>query len=100
MNVMPDSDVLRTIVRRKHEEIAERAARVPLDELVARAVDAPALRGFAAAIEARIAAGMPAVIAEVKKASPSKGVIRADFDPACDRPQLRGRRRCLPVGPD
>ncbi|MBC7989170.1 MAG: indole-3-glycerol phosphate synthase TrpC [Luteimonas sp.] len=98
MSVMPDSDVLRTIVRRKHEEIAERAARVPLAELVARAVDAPALRGFAAAIEARIAAGMPAVIAEVKKASPSKGVIRADFDPdAIARSYEAGGAACLSV---
>ena len=98
MSVMPDSDVLRTIVRRKHEEIAERAAIVPLDELVARAADAPALRGFAAAIEARIAAGMPAVIAEVKKASPSKGVIRADFDPdAIARSYEAGGAACLSV---
>ena len=98
MSVMPDRDVLRTIVRRKHEEIAERAARVPLAELVARAADAPALRGFAAAIEARIAAGMPAVIAEVKKASPSKGVIRADFDPdAIARSYEAGGAACLSV---
>jgi indole-3-glycerol phosphate synthase len=98
MSVMPDRDVLRTIVRRKHEEIAERAARVPLAELVARATDAPALRGFAAAIEAKIATGQPAVIAEVKKASPSKGVIRVDFDPvAIARSYESGGAACLSV---
>jgi indole-3-glycerol phosphate synthase len=75
-------DVLHRILQRKAEEIAERSARLPLHELVALAHQAPATRGFVAAIEAKVAAGMPAVIAEVKKASPSKGVIRADFDPA------------------
>jgi indole-3-glycerol phosphate synthase len=74
--------VLQRILQRKAEEVAERSARIPLRELEARAVDMPPTRGFAAAIEARIAAGDPAVIAEVKKASPSKGVIRPDFDPA------------------
>jgi indole-3-glycerol phosphate synthase len=78
----PRPDVLQAILRRKHEEVAERAAYAPLRELSARAADAPPTRGFAAAIEAKIAAGMPAVIAEIKKASPSKGVIRDDFDPA------------------
>jgi indole-3-glycerol phosphate synthase len=75
-------DVLHAILQRKAEEVAERSARLPLRELASRAADASPPRGFAAAIEAKIAAGQPAVIAEVKKASPSKGVIRADFDPA------------------
>jgi indole-3-glycerol phosphate synthase len=75
-------DVLHRILARKREEVAGRAARVPLRELQARAADAPPARGFAAAVEAAVAAGRPAVIAEIKKASPSKGVIRADFDPA------------------
>jgi len=75
--------ILSTILARKQVEVAERRARAPLDELKARIADfAPPLRGFADAIEARIAGGQAAVIAEVKKASPSKGVIRADFDPA------------------
>jgi indole-3-glycerol phosphate synthase len=75
-------DVLQRILARKREELAARAARVPLRELRARAGEAPPTRGFAAAVQAAVAAGRPAVIAEVKKASPSKGVIRADFDPA------------------
>ncbi|MEE7546548.1 indole-3-glycerol phosphate synthase TrpC [Xanthomonas sp. Kuri4-1] len=76
------SDILNTILARKAEEIAERSARVPLAELVARAADLPPTRGFAAAMQASIDLGDPAVIAEIKKASPSKGVIRADFHPA------------------
>ncbi len=76
------SDILRTILARKAEEIAARSARVPLSELMARAETAPPVRGFARALQAAIAAGDPAVIAEVKKASPSKGVIRPDFHPA------------------
>jgi indole-3-glycerol phosphate synthase len=76
------TDILSRILARKTEEIAERQATLPLTELAARIAQLPPTRGFAAAIEAKIAAGMPAVIAEVKKASPSKGVIRANFDPA------------------
>lgn len=76
------TDILDRILERKVEEVAERRLHVPLADLTARIADAPDTRGFAAAIEARIDAGLPAVIAEVKKASPSKGVIRADFDPA------------------
>ncbi|XQA63142.1 indole-3-glycerol phosphate synthase TrpC [Xanthomonas sacchari] len=76
------SDILRTILARKADEIAERSARVPLAELVARAEAMPPTRGFARALQAAIVNGDPAVIAEVKKASPSKGVIRPDFHPA------------------
>ena len=76
------TDILNRILDRKAEEIAERQHNVPLAELTARIADQPDTRGFAAAIEAKIEAGLPAIIAEVKKASPSKGVIRADFDPA------------------
>jgi len=76
------TDILERILERKAEEVAERRLQVPLAELAARIGDMPDTRGFAAAIEAKIDAGLPAVIAEVKKASPSKGVIRADFDPA------------------
>jgi len=91
-------DVLKRILARKQEEVAERSARVPLAELQARNADAPAVRGFAAAVEARIARGEAAVIAEVKKASPSKGVIRADFDPAAiARSYEAGGAACLSV---
>jgi indole-3-glycerol phosphate synthase len=76
------TDILNRILARKAEEVAERKAKMPMAELIARIKDLHDTRGFAAAIESKIAAGLPAVIAEVKKASPSKGVIRADFDPA------------------
>ena len=76
------SDILDTILKRKAEEIAERSAHVPLAEMVARAADASPTRRFAHAMHERIAMGDPAVIAEIKKASPSKGVIRPDFRPA------------------
>jgi indole-3-glycerol phosphate synthase len=76
------SDVLQRILARKAEEVADRRARVPLDALRVRAAEASAPRGFARALATKATAGIPAVIAEVKKASPSKGVIRADFDPA------------------
>ena len=75
------SDILQTILARKAEEIAERSARLPLAEVAARARDADPVRGFADALQAAIAHGDPAVIAEVKKASPSRGVIREDFRP-------------------
>lgn len=76
------SDILETILARKVEEIAARRAIVPQDELIARCRTASPPRGFAAALEKKIVQGSPAVIAEVKKASPSKGLIRPDFDPA------------------
>ena len=76
------SDILTTILARKADEIAERSARVSLADLRARVADAPPTRGFADALNAMIAQGDPAVIAEVKKARPSKGVIRPDFRPA------------------
>jgi indole-3-glycerol phosphate synthase len=80
MNTAPD--ILRKILARKAEEITERARRTPLAELKKQLAQAPAPRGFLKAIRSRIATGQPAVIAEIKKASPSKGLLRADFDPA------------------
>jgi len=74
--------ILKKILARKHEEITERSAQVTIPQLIEQAKSAPAPRGFAAAIAAKIAAGHSGVIAEIKKASPSKGVIREDFDPA------------------
>lgn len=76
------TDILQRILRRKAEEIVERSTRLPLRELSRQVEDAPAVRGFVAALERHLEAGRPGVIAEVKKASPSQGVIRADFDPA------------------
>lgn len=74
--------ILENIIARKYAEVTERSARVSLAELegVARAADAP--RGFAQAMLAQAARKEAAVIAEIKKASPSKGVIRENFDPA------------------
>lgn len=91
-------DVLKRILARKHEEIAERRSVVSLPELQARAAEATTPRGFATAIAHRIAGGHAAVIAEVKKASPSKGIIRADFDPtAIARSYQAGGATCLSV---
>jgi indole-3-glycerol phosphate synthase len=92
------STILDAILRRKGEEVAARRARRPLGELEARAAAMPPARGFAAALATRVAAGDAAVIAEVKKASPSKGVIRADFDPAAiARSYEAGGAACLSV---
>jgi indole-3-glycerol phosphate synthase len=92
------NDILQTILARKREEIAERKARVPLAELRARLAAAPTARGFAAALRSRTKAGQAAVIAEIKKASPSKGLIRADFDSAAiARSYAAGGATCLSV---
>jgi indole-3-glycerol phosphate synthase len=76
------SDILHRILAVKREEIARAKAREPYPKLLARAEARRDLRDFEGALRAKIAAGLPAVIAEVKKASPSKGVLREDFDPA------------------
>ena len=92
------SDILQTILARKAVEVRERSRRLPLAELVERCQGLPAARGFAAALQAKINAGLPAVIAEVKKASPSKGVIRPDFHPAkIAESYERGGAACLSV---
>ena len=74
--------VLKKILDRKREEVAERSALVSIAQLQVQIASASAPRGFVNAIEAKLAAGKSAVIAEVKKASPSKGVIRENFIPA------------------
>ena len=76
------SDILNTILATKAEEITRRAAKRGLSELRAACEGAEPPRGFVDAISRTINAGNAAVIAEIKKASPSKGVIREDFDPA------------------
>jgi indole-3-glycerol phosphate synthase len=75
-------DILKRILSRKGEEVAERAQGLPLQRLKEQLSSAPVGRGFVTAIEGKIDGGEAAVIAEIKKASPSKGVIREDFQPA------------------
>ena len=75
-------DILKKILARKREEVAERRRRTPLEELTRFVDAAPAVRPFLQALRDRIHGGEAAVIAEIKKASPSKGVLRPDFDPA------------------
>ncbi len=90
--------VLEKIIARKFEEVAERRARVSFAEVEALARTADAPRGFAAALQARVARREPAVIAEVKKASPSKGVLREHFVPAeIARSYAAGGATCLSV---
>jgi indole-3-glycerol phosphate synthase len=92
------SDILDTILARKAQEVAERRARVPLDVLATRCRELPEPRDFIGALESKIASGRPAVIAEIKRASPSKGVIRADFHPAqIAQSYQRGGAACLSV---
>ena len=74
--------VLRQIFDRKTEEVAERKQQRSLAELQQLAAGASLTRGFRRALSDRVAQGQPAVIAEVKKASPSKGVIREAVHPA------------------
>ena len=76
------SDILRRILATKRAEVEAARAAVPLAEMERRARGAPAPRDFAGALRAKIAAGKPAVIAEIKRASPSKGLLRDPFEPA------------------
>jgi indole-3-glycerol phosphate synthase len=92
------SDVLARIEAYKRLEIAAAKARIAPKEIERRAREAPPPRGFAAAIERHLGADRPALIAEIKKASPTKGLIRADFDPpALARAYAEGGATCLSV---
>jgi indole-3-glycerol phosphate synthase len=90
--------VLKKILARKHEEVAERRRKVAFTELENRANAQPAARGFVEAVAQQVQRDQPAVIAEIKKASPSKGVIRANFEPvAIAKSYERGGAACLSV---
>jgi len=91
-------DILQRILARKREEISDRVSKVPTDALRQQCAAAGATRGFVPALKRRVDAGQPAVIAEIKKASPSKGVLREDFDPgAIAESYARHGAACLSV---
>ncbi|MGC9236415.1 MAG: indole-3-glycerol phosphate synthase TrpC [Thiomonas sp.] len=92
------NDILQRILATKAEEVAAARAQIPLPALRERAATRDTPRGFAAALQRKVALGGPAVIAEIKKASPSRGVLRADFDPpAIARSYAAGGATCLSV---
>ena len=90
--------ILEKITAYKHQEVARAKALKPLRVIAEYARSAPRVRPFAAAIDAKLKARKPALIAEIKKASPSKGLIRADFDPpALARAYEAGGAACLSI---
>ena len=92
------TDILKQILARKREELEAARRAVPFAQMQELAAAAPLPRDFAAALRNKIAAGQPAVIAEIKKASPSKGLLRADFQPdAIARSYEAGGAACLSV---
>ena len=92
------SNILDKILATKKQEVAAARENTPVDALLRQGLLAEPPRDFAAAIDARITSGQPAVIAEVKKASPSKGLIRPDFDvQAIAKSYAAGGATCLSV---
>ncbi|MEO8719218.1 MAG: indole-3-glycerol phosphate synthase TrpC [Burkholderiales bacterium] len=92
------ADILQRILETKRAEIRAAQTAIPLAELERRARAAPPPRDFVGALRAKIAAGRPAVIAESKRASPSKGLLRENYDPAAiARSYERGGAACLSV---
>ncbi len=91
-------DILRRIIERKLEEVEQRRTNKPVAELQASLTELDSTRGFVRALQARLERHQPAVIAEIKKASPSKGVIREHFDPpAIADSYQQGGAACLSV---
>lgn len=91
-------DILKRILARKVEEIGERSRRISMHDLSQRVEAADAPRGFAASLQQRISSGQAAVIAEIKKASPSRGILREDFHPEQIAASYeRGGAACLSV---
>lgn len=92
------NNVLDEIVAHKREEVAAREAAKPVEGIKETCADLPPSRGFALALRRKIDAGEPAVIAEAKRASPSKGLIRENFNPAeIARSYEAGGAACLSV---
>ena len=91
-------DILKKIIDRKFQEVTDRSSHLSLQQLELRLPEADPPRGFHHALEAKLESGVSAVIAEIKKASPSKGIIRADFDPeAIARSYAAAGAACLSV---
>ncbi len=94
----PRADILNRILQRKIEEIEVCKQQAPLDQLRRQLDTATAPRGFIGALRDKQSSGLAAVIAEIKKASPSKGVIREDFDPVqIAKSYARGGAACISV---
>ncbi len=95
---MSTPDILKKIIARKYEEISERQEKVAIDDLKQQIKQVDPVRGFIRSIENKLQNGLPAVIAEIKKASPSKGVIRSDFHPQqIAQSYQQGGAACLSV---
>lgn len=98
MNTQQTPDILKRIVQRKFSEVKERKQQTSTAQLQQRAADQTPVRGFAKALANRVSLGQAAVIAEIKRASPSKGVIREHFDPEdIARSYAKAGATCLSV---